>query len=71
MRGLTYGGWGHGLALGRQRCKTLRQVRLLSREQMRQPFGCICDDKACNVCTPEPEPDEKETEHGPDDTGRG
>jgi hypothetical protein len=55
-RGLAFGGWGRGLALGRRRRQALRQVRLLSREQMRQPFGCICDDKACAACTPEAEP---------------
>ena len=56
MRGLAFGGWGRGLALGKQRRRTLKQVRLLTREQMMHPMGCVCDDKQCAVCTPEPEP---------------
>ena len=56
-RGLTFG-FGRGLALGRQRRRTLRQIRLLTPAQMKDDGWCICDDKACNVCTPEPEPDE-------------
>jgi len=58
MRGLAFGGWGRGLALGKQRRRTLRQVRLLTREQMAHPMGCVCDDRVCEVCTPEPEPAE-------------
>lgn len=63
-RGLAFGGWGKGLALGKQKRRTLRQVRLLTPAQMKaqpHPMGCVCDDKACNVCTPEPI-DEKETD---------
>ncbi len=63
MRGLAFGGFGKGLALGRQKRRTLRSIRLLTKEQMQQhPMGCVCDDKACEVCTPETEPEAKERE---------
>jgi len=60
-RRLAFGGWGNGLALGKQRRRTLRQVRLLTPAQMRDDGWCVCDDKACSVCTPDPEPAPVET----------
>jgi hypothetical protein len=57
-KGLAFGGWGRGLALGRQRRRTLLELRYLAR-MIRQAPCPTNDDSECEPCAPAPEPKDK------------